>query len=156
MINFVWVASVTTVGLHWRTVNGIYHTHTLYYVSVLSFQILSNNWDKFHLQDDSLFELFKLTTLWNLHWESSQFLKCKKVTNMKFNQLDIAVVCLDAKFVPAVANAWQHANPQYISIAHLNSRLPAFKLFLPLKILHKFLFLNVFGDMQSSLPGAFP
>ena len=55
---------------------------------------------------------------------------------MKFNQLDIAVVCLNAKFVPAVANAWQHSNPQYTSIAHLNSRLPAFKLFLPLKILH--------------------
>ena len=71
---------------------------------------------------------------------------------MKFNQLDIAVVCLNAKFVPAVANAWQHANPQYTSIAHLNSRLPAFKLFLPLKILHKFLFLNVFGDMQVLAP----
>ena len=74
---------------------------------------------------------------------------------MKFNQLDIAVVYLNAKFVPAVANAWQHSNPQCTSIAHLNSRLPAFKLFLPLKILHKLLFLNAFGDMQSSLPGAF-
>ena len=76
---------------------------------------------------------------------------------MKFNQLDIAVVCLNATFVPAVANAWWHSNPQYTSITHLNSRLhvPAFKVFLPLKILHKFLFLNDFRDMQSSIPGAF-
>ena len=76
---------------------------------------------------------------------------------MKFNQLDIAVVCLNATFVPAVANAWWHSNPQCTSITHLNSRLhvPAFKLFLPLQILHKFLFLNAFRDMQSSIPGAF-
>ena len=73
---------------------------------------------------------------------------------MKFNQLDIAVVCLNAKFVPAVTNAWRHSNPQCTSIAHLNSRLPALKLFLPLKILHKLLF-YAFGDTQSSLPGAF-